>query len=75
MKVKVAYSGYDHRLGEVIEFEFDWDSMTNIPKEEANVVQIQYAIREAIYRETERKDPIAEFVILSGEPYDMIEDL
>lgn len=75
MKVKVAYAGYD-RLGEVIEFEFDWDSVTDVSLEEAGMVQIQYAVREAIYQETERKDPIGAFVILSnGEPYDMIQNL
>ncbi len=47
MKVRVAYSGYD-RIGEVIEFEFDWDSVTGVDPEEATVTQIQYAVREAI---------------------------
>ena len=74
MKVRVAYSGYD-RIGEVIEFEFDWDSVTGVDPEEATVTQIQYAVREAVYQETGIKEPIGAFVILDGDPYEMIQNL
>ena len=72
MNVKVAYAGYN-RVGEIIEFEFDWDSVTNVSPEEANNVQIQVSVREAIYQETERKNPIAAFVILDGDVKNLIE--
>lgn len=49
-------------------------SVTNVPLEEANPVQIQVAVQEAIYEETERKEPIGAFVILGGDPYDRIKN-
>jgi hypothetical protein len=73
MEVEVAYAGYD-LIGETIEFEFEWDSVTNFSLEEANPVQIQVAVQEAIYQETGRKEPIGAFVILGGEPYDRIKN-
>jgi len=43
MQIKVAYSGYDG-LGKVDEFEFDWNTVSNVPFEEANTVQIKVAV-------------------------------
>lgn len=76
MKVKVAYSGYDG-IGEVIEFEFDWDSVSPnvVSAEEANQTQIHLAVQEALYQETEREEPIASTVILDGDPYIMLKNL
>ena len=74
MEVEVAYSGYD-RIGEVIEFEFEWESVTNVPLEEANPVQIQVAVQEAIYQKIEPEDPIGAFVILGGDPYSRIKNM
>lgn len=74
MNVEVAYAGYD-RIGEVIEFEFEWDSVSTTPLEEANPVQIQVAVQEAIYQETDRKEPIGAFVIIGGDPYDRIKNM
>ena len=74
MQIKVAYSGYDG-LGKVDEFEFDWNTVSNVPFEEANTVQIEVAVLEAIHQKTERENRATSFVILGDDPYDRLKDI
>lgn len=74
MKTKIAYQTEDYRSG-VTEIDFDLsDWRDDISLEEANTVQVEIYIREAIYEETGENRRITQFVVLDGELKDWLQD-
>jgi hypothetical protein len=74
MKAKIAYQTKNYQSG-VVEIDYQWSEWRNdIPIEDANIVQVEVYIREALCRKLNRKQEITQFVVLDGELKDWLQD-